>query len=248
MTENKTNSEAPGPWEFGCFGIFLITIILVAVFWTQLVNKFDPIIENHISKEQHFSELYPLINKGANSNQVKIKLKELSNSAIERDSFSKSPSEYLKFKYDEKSETYGNYTFEENIEYLKNYYLLYHYKDSNNFIEKCDSIILKNKILNPFEGLTNNQKYYLSNIRAKLDSTYEKVDLDMENLMLELKNKNKIEREYIEKLRSNARNSGLALFFAIVSLIVAFFKKNIIEFFKQISKTSSNNVDDDHTS
>lgn len=84
------------------------------------------------------------------------------------------------------------------------------------FCAKLRAIIEENDLLNPFDKLENNQKYYFENLKTKLDTSYTEVAPDVIRIVDELDNKNKLVNRYLDKSEISFYVSISALIFSII--------------------------------
>ena len=89
------------------------------------------------------------------------------------------------------------------------------------FFAKLRAIIEENDLLNPFDKLENNQKYYFENLKTRLDSSYNEVAPDVIRIVDELDNKNKIVNRYLDKSEISFYVSISAL---IITILLSFFQ------------------------
>jgi hypothetical protein len=89
------------------------------------------------------------------------------------------------------------------------------------FCAKLRAIIEENDLLNPFDKLENNQKYYFENLKTKLDTSYTEVAPDVIRIVDELDNKNKLVTRYLDKSEISFYVSISAL---IISIILSFYQ------------------------
>ena len=76
----------------------------------------------------------------------------------------------------------------------------------------------ENREKNPFDLLSDIQKEYFENLRIKLKNknTYDDVKNDVENIVSELNEKNRLVNDYLDK-------SNISYYLSIVALILAIF-------------------------
>lgn len=109
-------------------------------------------------------------------------------------------------------------------------------KDSNKdyFSKRLELLMQENREKNPFDLLSDIQKEYFENLRIKLKNknTYDDVKNDVENIVSELNEKNRLVNDYLDK-------SNISYYLSIVALILAIFPifSQIINLFRKISNT-----------
>lgn len=93
-------------------------------------------------------------------------------------------------------------------------------KDSNKdyFSKRLELLMQENREKNPFDLLSDIQKEYFENLRIKLKNknTYDDVKNDVENIVSELNEKNRLVNDYLDK-------SNISYYLSIVALILAIF-------------------------
>lgn len=106
-------------------------------------------------------------------------------------------------------------------------------KDSNKdyFSKRLELIIKENREKNPFDLLNDIQKEYFENLRIKLKNkdTYDDVKNDVENIVSELSEKNRLVNDYLNK-------SNISYYLSIMALVFAIFPifSQIINLFRKI--------------
>ena len=89
------------------------------------------------------------------------------------------------------------------------------------FCAKLRAIIEENDLLNPFDKLENNQRYYFENLKTKLDTSYKEVTPDVIRIVDELDNKNKLVSRYLDKSEISFYVSIFAL---IITILLSFYQ------------------------
>lgn len=84
-----------------------------------------------------------------------------------------------------------------------------------NRIEKIDSILTLYEQTNPFDKLAQNQKSYFENIRIKSNEKYINIAPDLNDIVDELHEKNKLVEEYLSDSTTSYWISLLGLIFSI---------------------------------
>lgn len=97
----------------------------------------------------------------------------------------------------------------------KDYYVNNNNEDSM-YLHRLNSLISQNSQTNPFEGLDPNQKFLFENIRQKLDSSYIKVEPEINKLTDEMKNRNQLVNEYLSQSSISFTISIIALIFSLI--------------------------------
>lgn len=101
---------------------------------------------------------------------------------------------------------------------IKNDLLINIPKDS--VLQKLNLIILENAQKNPFAKLEEGQRYFFTNIVAKLDTSYLLVQEDVLRISDELSKKNSIVVEYLSNSKGAFRNATIAMSISILSLLL----------------------------
>ena len=84
------------------------------------------------------------------------------------------------------------------------------------YLYRLNNIVSDYNAVHPFDGLEENQKYYLENIRQKLDSNYYFIQEDIVKVGDDLDRKNQLVNKYLNKSEISFNISIFALFLTIV--------------------------------
>lgn len=81
------------------------------------------------------------------------------------------------------------------------------------YLDRLQRVVTEYNAIHPFDGLEEGQKYYLENIRQKLDSNYVFIQEDLMKVGDELDRKNLLVNKYLNK-------SEISFWISIVALII----------------------------
>lgn len=115
----------------------------------------------------------------------------------------------------------NNYSQSVSLSTILSDLLVKYYKEKttasdSNYLERLQNIVTDYNAVHPFDGLEENQKYYLENIRQKLDSNYIFIQEDIVKVGDELDRKNQLVNKYLDKSEISFNISIFALFLTIL--------------------------------
>ncbi len=99
---------------------------------------------------------------------------------------------------------------------LVEYYQKDQFKEDSLYVTRLYNIIEEYNTIHPYDGLEENQRYYLENIRQKLDSNYRLIQEDIIQLGDELDRKNLLVNKYLAKSETSYVISIIALALTII--------------------------------
>ncbi len=110
------------------------------------------------------------------------------------------------------------YSNETSLSFILNDILVDIYKNNSKdsiFIDRLNQILAEYETINPFDKLESTQIYSFNNIKTKLDSSYVKIQPDINKIVDELDNKNQLVNAYLNK-------SDISFYISIFALFVTF--------------------------
>ena len=110
------------------------------------------------------------------------------------------------------------YSNETSLSFILNDILVDTYKNNSKdsaVIDKLNMILIEYETINPFDKLESTQIYSFNNIKIKLDSSYVKIQPDINKIVDELTNKNQLVNAYLNK-------SDISFYISIFALFVTF--------------------------
>lgn len=174
-----------------------LTLALLSSFVSiiSVVNK-----DKVVNKKEIATSITEVIRNNGNINNIK----HIYNSRTLESKLLTSPKEF--------------YSNETSLSFILNDILVDTYKNNSKdsaFIDKLNMILIEYETINPFDKLESTQIYSFNNIKTKLDSSYVKIQPDINKIVDELANKNQLVNAYLNK-------SDISFYISIFALFVTF--------------------------
>ena len=200
----------------------ILAIVIFGAFCIDYYNNKYGSFYNYVPKKVLIKELVPLVENGADVESFQQAVLSLSDYKQVKDSVRMHYNSYFRtFSIDDEG-VRTVVTLDKVLRFLKNEHLKSVPLLMNDpFLKRIDSLISDNNYLNPFASLDKNQSYYLKNVKDNLGGNYSLISSDIENVVDELIEKNKIQDEYLLKARLSYRNSIIAMSIASVSFLLS---------------------------
>lgn len=183
------------------FGIWIIGIIFLIV----LVFNNNIQQGSFFEKKEIQESLRKIINNGGSIDEIK---RVYDNKNIEERRLDFKSSKYVK----------SHYISDTPLSAILSDLLVEYYKQDTiiadtAYVVRLRDLITSYETIHPFDGLEENQRYYLENIRLKMDSNYYLIQDDLVKLGDELDRKNLLVNKYLNK-------SEISFWISIIALII----------------------------
>lgn len=193
LNRNLSKSKNVSSWLLNA--MLFISILSGSISITLFINK-----SQVVNKKEIMTSISDVIRNNGNIKNIK----HIYNARTIESKLFTSPEEY--------------YSNETSLSFILNDILIDAYKNNSkdsSFINKLNNILIEYETINPFDKLENTQIYSFNNIKEKLDSSYVKIQPDINKIVDELANKNQLVNTYLNK-------SDISFYISVFALIVTF--------------------------
>lgn len=202
LNNDKKHQRSVSWMVYVSLGVAFVSFIysVFSLFYNQENTYFD--------KKEIQESLRKVINNGASIDEVK---RVYNTKNVEGKPIIFNKSDYMK----------THYTSNTSLSAILSDLLVHHYNQDSIASDSTYVIRLRNLIstyetIHPFDGLEENQRYYLENIRLKMDSNYYYIQDDLVKLGDELDRKNQLVNKYLDKSELSFKISIIALVFTFI--------------------------------
>lgn len=105
------------------------------------------------------------------------------------------------------------------LKVIKSYFVLNEFEKKDTTLAILNSLIIEFEQSHPFDVLKPEQKYFFNNIRDKLGDSYQLVESDVNEIVQDFDEQNKLVDEYLTNAKNAYLNSKRAMFIAFLSLL-----------------------------
>ena len=212
LNNDKTPQRSISWMAYLSLGVAFVTFIysVFMLFYNQENAYFD---KNEIQES-----LRKVIYNGASIDEVK---RVYNNKNVENKPIIFNKSDYMK----------THYTSNTSLAAILSDLLVNHFNQDSIASDSTYVIRLRNMIstyeaIHPFDCLEENQRYYLENIRLKMDSNYYYIQEDLVKLGDELDRKNQLVNKYLDKSELSFKVSIIALILTFIFSIWQLFQNH----------------------
>lgn len=181
------------------YSSWLVYAFLILTFTSSVFTIISTVSrDKSVNKKEITTSIAEVIRNNGNINNIK----HIYNSRTFESKLFTSPKEY--------------YSNETSLSFILNDLLVDAYKSNKKdsaYIDKLNKIIAEYETINPFDKLENTQIYSFNNIKTKLDSSYVKIQPDINKIADELSNKNQLVNAYLNK-------SDISFYISIFALVI----------------------------
>lgn len=188
--------------------IFIVfTLLVISTFYLFLLLNGNFQEGTYINKKEVQESLSKVIHNGGSLDEIK---RVYSTKKAENKLFIFNKDEYLDSHY--RSDISLSAILSD---LLVNYYKQDSIVTDSTYVMRLRNMISTYETIHPFDGLEENQRYYLENIRLKLDSNYYFIQDDLVKLGDELDRKNLLVTKYLNK-------SETSFWISVIALVITF--------------------------